>query len=306
MPSRPLRVEESQQVLLAGLAALPTSTDPAEATARGLAHEAALALGEVTGVGRGPASDAARPLLSLTHEIEEGRVAASPGLRLALEQAMAALDPPGPSMVPPLIQEYRWGADGAYVRTHLMGDWDSYREARVKLLDSSGLRLSNRDPMAEFSEALVRVLYKGSVARSRMQRSWDVLSALNRRIHVEYLANPVGSWVNNHLVLPSSEVDDCALVIFIDLMPESVLVFPAAGLGPIGALLETRRPQQEMSLELTQRNYSLIRSDPGRFALLGVDVWLRIATGEWSLARSDGALAPWPRVGIGPPPTERD
>lgn len=123
---------------------------------------------------------------------------------------------------------------------------------------------------------------------------------------MKYLANPVGPWVNEHLVVPSSEVDDWALVIFIDLMPESVLVFPAAGLGPIGALLGKRHPQQEASLQFTRRNYNLIRSDPRRFALLGMDVWLRTGPADWSLARSESARAPWPRVGIGPAPQERD
>ncbi len=87
-------------------------------------------------------------------------------------------------MDPPLIQEYRWGAEGAYMRTHLMEEGDRSREARVKLLDFLGLRLSNRDPMTELSAALVRVLYEGSLARSRAQRGCDVLSALNRRIPV--------------------------------------------------------------------------------------------------------------------------
>lgn len=91
-------------------------------------------------------------------DIEEGRLAASPGLRVVLDQAVAALDPPGPAKEPPFIHEYRRGAEGAHVRTHLLGDWDGYREARVQMLDSLGLRQSNRDPMSEFSEALVRVL----------------------------------------------------------------------------------------------------------------------------------------------------
>ncbi len=306
MPRRPLLVEDAQRVLLAGLAELASATDPAEIASRGLARKAALALGEVTGVGRGPAAEAARQLLSLTREIEEGRIAASPGLHVALDRAVGALDPPGPAEEPPFIHEYRWGAQGALVRTHLVGDWTSYQEARVQLLESLDLRLSNRDPMSEFSEALVRVLYQGRPAPSRVQRSWDVLSALNRRIQVKYLANPIGPWVNEHLILPSPEMDDWALVIFIDLMPESVLVFPAERLAAIGALLGKRHPQQDTSLQFTQRKYSLIRSDPGRFAMLGMDIWLRSGPEDWALASSDGAPSPWPRRGVAPPSNECD
>ena len=302
VPRRPLLVRDSQRVLLTGLAALASATDPADIASQGLAQAAALALGEVTGVGGGPAAEAARPLLSLMHEIEDGRLTASPSLRAVLHQAVEALDPPGPAEEPTLIHEYLWEAERAQVRTHLVRDWASYREARVHLLNSLNLHLSNRDPMSEFSEALVRVLYKGNLAPSRVQQGWDVVSALKGRIQVKYLANPSGAWVNESLVLHSPEIDDSALVIFIDLMPESVLVFPAQRLEAIGALLGTRHPEQDTPLEFTQGNYEFIRSDPGRFVSLGLDVWLRTGPNDWCLVPSDGARSPWPRAGNGPVP----
>jgi hypothetical protein len=99
-------------------------------------------------------------------------------------------------------------------------------------------------------------------------------------------------------------MDDWTLVVFVDFVPESVMVFPVLNLAAIGAQLGKRNPQQEATLQFTQRNYNLIRDDPQAFAALGMDVWIKSEPAEFSTVRQDGAPSPWLRMGgdhPGPP-----
>lgn len=82
--------------------------------------------------------------------------------------------------------------------------WEELREAferysrgRAELLEAIGVSVSNRDPLAEFSEMVIAALLDGEPAKNRVQRGWDVVAA-RRRVQVKYLANPADQWVNEH------------------------------------------------------------------------------------------------------------
>jgi hypothetical protein len=67
---------------------------------------------------------------------------------------------------------------------------ERYRTARLAFLNVLGVAISNRDPLAEFSERLVAALPGGSVADSRTQKGYDVVAPQGERIQVKFLANP--------------------------------------------------------------------------------------------------------------------
>jgi hypothetical protein len=104
-------------------------------------------------------------------------------------------------------------------------------EARNALLDELHLnRRSNRDPLAEFSEWLVAAIVDGARADSPVQKGWDVRTADGEKFQVKYLANPAGSWVNEHEIRISELMDSYAIVIFEALLPNAVIIFPARNL----------------------------------------------------------------------------
>jgi UDP-N-acetylglucosamine 2-epimerase (non-hydrolysing) len=86
---------------------------------------------------------------------------------------------------------------------------EAYARARQAMLESLGLPASNRDPLAEFSEHLVRALVVGEFPESRVQRSYDVIAG-KRKIQVKYLANPIGPWINEHAVRVNDEMDEAS------------------------------------------------------------------------------------------------
>ena len=156
----------------------------------------------------------------------------------------------------------------------------AYSKARVQLLQELHLEVSNRDPLAELSEHLVLALLGGALAPSRVQKDYDLTTATQQRVQVRYLANPVGTqWVNEHHVRSGAGFDLYALVLYEAFRPVAVLVFPAS-LGSINAALGKRHPDQQVSLQLTRRNYLAVRDEADRFRALGMQVWLQPLVGE--------------------------
>jgi hypothetical protein len=143
-----------------------------------------------------------------------------------------------------------------------------YAEARRAFLGQIDHTVSNRDPLAEFSEVLVAQLLSGRLAASRVEKGYDLTDPEGRRVQVRYLANPAQEWINEHAV-DTREVDRYALVVFEDLEPQHVLVFPR-DLTAICAALGKRHGSQDRLLQMTRRNYRQILEQQERFAALGV------------------------------------
>jgi hypothetical protein len=156
-------------------------------------------------------------------------------------------------------------------------DWEELRDAfaryaqgRTELFESLGIKGSNRDPLAEFSERIVATLLAGELATNRVQRGWDVMAS-GRRVQVKYLANPSDEvWVNEHPVRITADMDDYAIVFFEALLPVTAIVFRCDRLAEITAALGKRHPNQETTLQLTRVNYRQLLSERRRFADLGV------------------------------------
>lgn len=148
-----------------------------------------------------------------------------------------------------------------------------YATARRTMLAALDLPASNRDPLAEFSEHLVKVLVAGEFPPSRVQRSYDVIAPDGRKIQVKYLANPPEAWINEHHVVVNDEMDDYAIVFFEALLPIALVIFPARGLRPVCEALGKRHPNQERMLQLTRTHYRAIVGEPAKFAPLGVRVY---------------------------------
>lgn len=155
-----------------------------------------------------------------------------------------------------------------------------YSQGRAELLEALGVKGSNRDPLAEFSERIVAALLGGKLATNRVQRGWDVIAA-GRRVQVKYLANPSDEvWVNEHHIVVTAEMDEYAIVFFEALLPVSVIVFPVDRLEAIGGELGKRHPNQATTLQLTRVNYRRLLADSESFAALGVRLFdLRAAVG---------------------------
>lgn len=136
-----------------------------------------------------------------------------------------------------------------------------------------GLADSNRDPLAEISERLVAALLGGTLAESRVQKGWDLLTSEGNRVQIRYLANPADRWVNEHLVdFRTLDCDSYALVVYEALSPKAVLVFSPGSLEAVGEALGKRHGQRDVTLQFTRRNYLQVLGESDRFAALGVDV----------------------------------
>jgi len=148
-----------------------------------------------------------------------------------------------------------------------------YGAARADFLSALGRGGSNRDPLAEFSERIALAAAGGTMATSRTQKGWDFMDPEGRRVQVRYLANPLGPWVNGHVVdFRGGGCDRYALVVFEGLDVKSLLVFDNEHMGEVGRALGKRHPGQDDTLQLSQANYRAILSDPERFAPLGIRV----------------------------------
>jgi hypothetical protein len=156
-------------------------------------------------------------------------------------------------------------------------DWEELRDAftryaqgRTELLETLGIKGSNRDPLAEFSERIVAALLDGELASNRVQRGWDVMAG-GRRVQVKYLANPGDEvWVNEHHVQVTADMDDYAIIFFEALLPVSVIIFPCDRLLEIAAALRKKHPNQKTTLQLTRVNYRQLLAESDRFSELGV------------------------------------
>jgi hypothetical protein len=151
--------------------------------------------------------------------------------------------------------------------------WAEYRQARFRLLDHLCTSTSNREPMVEFAEILVRDLVGGRLAPSRTEKGWDVETPEGEKVQVRYLANRSGNWGNWHWVASSDLWNWYALVVFVDLQPRAVHMFPSTDLSAICACLKKRHANQERLLSYTYGNFVAINAEPDRFTALGMRVF---------------------------------
>jgi len=146
----------------------------------------------------------------------------------------------------------------------------SARKALLKVIECSG---SCRDPLAEFSEYVVARQLNARLAASRVQKGFDLVGPTGRRIQVKYLSNPNEKWINEHPVVFPPEADDFALVVFEAFELRAVLVFPRESMQPAGRLLRKRHPDQERTLQFTQRNFLQILQHQEAFEAVGIRVF---------------------------------
>ena len=159
--------------------------------------------------------------------------------------------------------------------SRVLAAYRRYVEARNALLDELKLRRkSNRDPLAEFSEWLVATLIGGACADNPVQKDWDVRGPNDEKVQVKYLANSSSEWVNEHLILVNEQMDRYALVIFEELLPQAVVIFPARNLAAIGKALGKRHSNLDTTLQFTQANYRKICGNMAQFQALGVQLYL--------------------------------
>jgi hypothetical protein len=154
-----------------------------------------------------------------------------------------------------------------------------YSVARGEFLAELGLAGSNRDPLAEFSESFVAGLLGGTLADSRVQKGYDLVDPRGRFVEVRYLANPAGHWINEHRVTFTEDLDAYALVLFENLLPVGVVVFPRLAMKAVGMALGKRHPNQDITLQFTRANWRALVERKREFATLGVRLSLPPAWG---------------------------
>lgn len=159
----------------------------------------------------------------------------------------------------------------------LLESFAEYREARLRLLTALGRPQSYRDPIAEFSERLVADSLGGTLASNVVQKGWDLTTPDGQRVQVRYLANSAsaGSWINWHTVRITPDMDAYALVIFVELVPEAILVF-SGDLSNLGIAMKKRHGEQSVTFQITKTNYHRLVGDPVAARSLGVEV-IRLA-----------------------------
>ncbi len=155
----------------------------------------------------------------------------------------------------------------------LLSQFESYSKSRGRFLEQLNLSKSCRDPLAEFSEVLVGKLLNATLADSRVQKGYDLIKPNQRLVQVKYLCNPSRNWINEHPVKFPDSVDEYALVIFVSLQLESVLVFQRETLWQVCALLGKTHPNQDTTLQFTRRNYENIISGKSEFEKLGLEIF---------------------------------
>jgi hypothetical protein len=155
----------------------------------------------------------------------------------------------------------------------LLSQFQNYSKARGQFLEQLNLSKSCRDPLAEFSEILVGKLLNATLADSRVQKGFDLIRPNQRLVQVKYLLNPSRVWINEHPLKFPPMVDEYALVIFIALQLETVLVFHRENLSQVCSLLAKAHPNQDTTLQFTRRNYETILSKKSEFEKLGLEVF---------------------------------
>ena len=128
----------------------------------------------------------------------------------------------------------------------------TYRAARQEFLRSSGARSPNRDPLAEFAERIAQAVLGGALATSRVQKGHDLVTETGETVQVKYLANPEGTWVNEHPVDFRGGCDRYALLIVEALDAKALVVFSREGLAGVCSELGKRHPNQELTLQFTE------------------------------------------------------
>lgn len=149
-----------------------------------------------------------------------------------------------------------------------------YSAARAELLAELGVGGSNRDPLAEFGERFVAEILGGTLAESRVQKGYDLVDRKGRYVQVRYLANPADRWVNEHLVTFTDGLDAYALVLFENLEPVGLVVFPLGAMTGVGRALGKRHSNQASTLQLTRANWRALIDRRAEFATLGVELFL--------------------------------
>jgi hypothetical protein len=162
----------------------------------------------------------------------------------------------------------------------LMEIWSHYRLARLDLMSHLHRPKSPRDPVGEWSEMLVKQLLGGRFPTKHdqsinpVQRGYDiVLDKDGTLVQIKSLSNLSGKWVNSHTIQFTDSVGAYAIVFFIDLRPERVLVFAKQHLKRIWERLGKWHPKPDTELQLTQDNYKRILADKSTFASLGIRIW---------------------------------
>lgn len=172
-----------------------------------------------------------------------------------------------------LAQREESGTVTAPDRQALLDALRLYRTARQAFLAALGCAASNRDPLAEFAERLAHAVLGGQVATSKVQKGWDLTTDEGKTVQVRYLANPAGTWVNEHLVDFRSPVDLYALLVVEALDAKTLLVFERGSLADVAASLGKRHPNQDVTIQFTRRNYLQILDSEEAFRSLGVQVY---------------------------------
>ena len=156
----------------------------------------------------------------------------------------------------------------------LLNAFNKYRDARINLLTQLRLPDSCRDPLSEFSEALVAAVLRAQLAENRVQEGFDMITPTGERVEVKYLSNPSTEWRNWHTIKFTPLRDKYALVYYEDLSPKAIFVFPRQGLQEICQALGKRHDRQETELQFTKNNYRDLTKSPERFQRLGMQIIL--------------------------------
>src|SRR5574340_1273161 len=151
----------------------------------------------------------------------------------------------------------------------LLSQFGAYAQIRAQFLRQVDRTESCRDPFTEFSEILVAKLLGATIAGSRVQEGYDLIRPNKRFVQVKSLCNPNQTWTNEHHIQFPDGVDDYALVVFAAFQLEAVLIFPRETLGQVCALLGKAHPNQEATLQFTQRNYKAVLTKSCEFEKLG-------------------------------------
>lgn len=171
------------------------------------------------------------------------------------------------------MQDSQSSLQSTSIITSLLTNFQTYSEARRLFLEQLELPTSCRDPLSEFSEMLVAALLNATLANSRVQKDYDLTRLNGNKVQVKYLSNPAGKWINEHPLRFPEGVHEYALVVFVNLQLETVLIFNSETLTQVCALLGKKHPDQDKTLQFTRRNYETILARRDKFTSLGMEVY---------------------------------
>jgi len=107
---------------------------------------------------------------------------------------------------------------------------NKYVKSRHKLLATIGASDSNRDPLTELSEVIVRQRLDADRAENRNQEGWDLKQRDGSTVEVKSVSNR-SNWFKNGILIkfpPTStnaHHDLLAVVVIVDFLPQMILVF---------------------------------------------------------------------------------